>query len=65
MLARGESRTDWAAAKAMMEEELDASITADPDDAHEPIDWTQAMEGMPPSRSAPGRARPLKGLDTR
>ena len=48
MLARGESRTDWAAVKAMTEEELEASIAADPDDVHEPIDWTQTVEGMPP-----------------
>jgi uncharacterized protein (DUF4415 family) len=47
MLARGESRTDWAAVKAMTAEELEASIAADPDDVHEPIDWMQAVEGMP------------------
>jgi uncharacterized protein (DUF4415 family) len=50
MLARGESRTDWAAVKAMTEEELEASIAADPDDVHEPIDWTQAVEGVPPRK---------------
>ena len=50
MLARGESRTDWAAIEAMTEEELEASIAADPDDAHEPIDWTQAVAGMPPRK---------------
>ena len=50
MLARGESRTDWAAVKAMTEEELEASIAADPDDVHDPIDWTQAVEGMPPRK---------------
>jgi len=50
MLARGESRTDWAAVKAMTEEELEASITADPDDIHQPIDWTQTVEGMPPRK---------------
>jgi GMP synthase-like glutamine amidotransferase len=30
MLARGESRTAWAAVKAMTEDELEASIAADP-----------------------------------
>ena len=50
MLARGESRTDWAAVKAMTEEELEASIAVDPDDIHEPIDWSQALEGMPPRK---------------
>jgi uncharacterized protein (DUF4415 family) len=50
MLARGESRTDWAAVKAITEEELAASIAADPDDVHEPLDWTQTAEGMPPRK---------------
>jgi uncharacterized protein (DUF4415 family) len=50
MLVRGESRTDWAAVKAMSEEELESSIAADPDDIHEPIDWTQAVKGMPPRK---------------
>jgi uncharacterized protein (DUF4415 family) len=50
MLARGESRTDWAAVKAMTEEELEASIAADPDDVHEPIDWARAVKGMPPRK---------------
>jgi uncharacterized protein (DUF4415 family) len=50
MLARGESGTDWAAVKAMTEDELAASIAADPDDVHEPIDWTQAVAGMPPRK---------------
>jgi uncharacterized protein (DUF4415 family) len=50
MLARGESRTDWAAVKGLTEEELEASIAADPDDVHEPIDWTRAVKGIPPSK---------------
>ena len=50
MLAHGESRTDWAAVKAMTEEELEASIAADPDDVHEPIDWTLAVKGIPPQK---------------
>jgi uncharacterized protein (DUF4415 family) len=50
MLAGGESRTDWAAVKAMTEEQLEASIAADLDDVHEPIEWTQTVEGMPPRK---------------
>jgi uncharacterized protein (DUF4415 family) len=50
MLARGDSRTDWAAVKAMTEDELEGSIAADPEDVHEPIDWTHAVEGMPPRK---------------
>jgi uncharacterized protein (DUF4415 family) len=50
MLARGDSRTDWAAVKAVTEEELEASIAADPDDVHEPIDWSRAVRGMPPHK---------------
>jgi len=50
MLAHGESRTDWAAVKAMTEEELEASIAADRDDVHEPIDWSLAVKGMPPGK---------------
>ena len=50
MLARGESRTDWAAVKAVTDEELEASIAADPDDVHEPVDWSRAVKGMPPRK---------------
>jgi uncharacterized protein (DUF4415 family) len=50
MLARAESRTDWAAVKATSEEELESSIAADPDDVHEPVDWTRAVQGMPPRK---------------
>jgi uncharacterized protein (DUF4415 family) len=50
MLARGESRTDWARVKGMTEEELEASIAADPDDVHAPVDWTKAVKGLPPAK---------------
>jgi uncharacterized protein (DUF4415 family) len=50
LLAGGESRTDWAAVKAMTEEQLEESIAADPDDVHEPIDWSLAVRGMPPRK---------------
>jgi uncharacterized protein (DUF4415 family) len=50
ILAHGESRTDWEAVKGMTEQELEASIAADLDDVHEPIDWTRAVRGMPPRK---------------
>jgi uncharacterized protein (DUF4415 family) len=50
MLARGGSRSDWATVKDMTEKELEASIAADPDDVHEPIDWTRAVKGLPPRK---------------
>ena len=49
-LARGESRTDWARVKAMTEKELEASIAADPDDVHAPVDWEKAVKGLPPGK---------------
>jgi hypothetical protein len=42
MLARGENRTDWVAVKATSE--LEGSIAADPEDIHEPIDWSRAVK---------------------
>ena len=37
--------TDWVTVKAVTDEELDASIAADPDDVHEPVDWSRAVKG--------------------
>ena len=48
MLARGDSRTDWASVKGMTEEELEASIAADPDDVHAQVDWRKAVKGFRP-----------------
>ena len=48
MIRRGESKTDWAKVDAMTEEELEASIAADPDDVHEELDWSKAIKGLPP-----------------
>jgi len=50
MLARGESSTDWAAVNRTTEEDLERSIAADPDDVHEPVDWTHAVKGLPPRK---------------
>ena len=50
MRRRGEDRTDWTKVDAMTEEELEASITADPDDIHEELDWSKAIKGLPPMK---------------
>ena len=50
MRRQGESLTDWDRVKAMTEEELEASIAADPDDIHEELDWTKAFKGLPPRK---------------
>lgn len=47
---RGESRTDWAKVDAMSEANLEASIAADPDEAHDQADWTHAVIGLPPRK---------------
>jgi uncharacterized protein (DUF4415 family) len=47
MGARGEFESDWAKAGAMTQEELEKSIAEDPDDVHEPVDWTKAVKGIP------------------
>lgn len=48
MRRRGDDRTDWVKVDAMTEEELEASIAADPDDVHEEPDWDKAIIGLPP-----------------
>ena len=50
MLARGESQSDWAAADAMTEEELEAAIASDPDEAglqHNLDNWDNVIIGFP------------------
>lgn len=48
-IARGESKMDWKKIDEMTEEELEASIRADPDEPREEeIDWTKAVKGIPP-----------------
>ncbi|MDQ3655075.1 MAG: BrnA antitoxin family protein [Chloroflexota bacterium] len=50
MLARGESQSDWAAADAMTEEELEAAIASDPDEAglgYQPPNWDNVIIGFP------------------
>jgi uncharacterized protein (DUF4415 family) len=36
--------------KRMTEGELEASIAADPDDVHAPLDWNKAAKGLPPAK---------------
>jgi uncharacterized protein (DUF4415 family) len=50
MRRRGASGTDWGRVDAMTEAELEASIAADPDDAHERPDWSQVVLGLPPRK---------------
>ncbi len=45
--ARGEDRTDYARLDAMTEEELEAAIASDPDEAGWEYDWDNAVVGIP------------------
>lgn len=47
MRARGESRTDWAAVDAMSEEEIEAAIASDPDEAGIEWEWEHAEVVIP------------------
>ncbi|CAN5848397.1 BrnA antitoxin family protein [soil metagenome] len=47
MRARGEDQTDYARLDAMTEEELEAAIASDPDEAGWEVDWSTAMAGIP------------------
>ncbi len=52
MRRAGSSHTNWQKVDAMSEADLEASIAADPDDVHEPLDWTQAVKGIPERKQA-------------
>jgi uncharacterized protein (DUF4415 family) len=45
--ARGESKSNWRAAAAMTDAEIEAGIAADPDDAGLAVDWSQASVELP------------------
>ncbi len=47
MRQRGETHTDWAKAAAMTDEQLAASIEADPDEAGMVMDWDSVTVEMP------------------
>ncbi len=44
---RGETQTDWARVDAMTEEELEAAIASDPDEAGWEYDWDNIIIGFP------------------
>jgi hypothetical protein len=48
MCRRGESRSDWAKAAALLtDEEIEAQIASDPDEAGMVINWDRATVAMP------------------
>ncbi|MDO8358452.1 MAG: BrnA antitoxin family protein [Devosia sp.] len=51
MIARGEDESDWARADAMTEEELEAAIASDPDEAGIVWDTSIAWTSLPPPPS--------------
>lgn len=51
MRKRGETRSNWAKAAALTDEEIKAQIAADPDEAGMVIDWDSATIEMPQPKS--------------
>jgi uncharacterized protein (DUF4415 family) len=47
MRARGETRSDWARAAAMTQEEIEADIASHPDEAGLVVDWDSVTVEMP------------------
>jgi uncharacterized protein (DUF4415 family) len=47
MRKRGETRSNWAKAAALTNEEIEAQIAADPDEAGMVIDWESATVELP------------------
>lgn len=47
MRARGETRSNWAKAAKLTNEEIEAQIAADPDEADMVIDWESASPRLP------------------
>jgi len=47
MQERGEDLSDWAAAAAMTQEEIEAAIAGDPDEADLVFDWSKATPELP------------------
>jgi uncharacterized protein (DUF4415 family) len=47
MRARGETRSDWTKAAAMTQEEIEADIASDPDEAGMAVDWDSVTVKMP------------------
>jgi uncharacterized protein (DUF4415 family) len=50
---RRKGRTDWAAFDALTDQEIDASITSDPDwQEFKDLDWSEAVLVIPPKKKA-------------
>ena len=47
MMPRGESKSDWAAVAAMTEEEIEAAIASDEDEAGMVVDWSTVSVEIP------------------
>src|SRR5258708_10947571 len=47
MRSRGETYTDWERAGAMTQEEIEAQVAADPDEAGMVVDWDSVTTVMP------------------
>jgi uncharacterized protein (DUF4415 family) len=52
MRKRGETRSNWEKAAALTNEEIEAQIAADPDEAGMVIDWDSATIEMPQPKAA-------------
>ncbi|HEX3881455.1 MAG TPA: BrnA antitoxin family protein [Stellaceae bacterium] len=46
-IRRGESRTDWARQEALTDEEIEAQVAADPDEAGMVYDWDTVVVDLP------------------
>jgi len=47
MRAAGKSESDWKAAAAMTQEEIEAAIASDPDEAGMEVDWSNPLPEPP------------------
>ncbi|TLU82730.1 MAG: hypothetical protein FDX30_06475 [Chlorobium sp.] len=47
MMQRGESKSDWAAAAAMTDEEIEDAIASDEDEAGMVVDWSTVSVEIP------------------
>ena len=47
MIARGESQTDWERVRSLTQDEIEAAIASDPDEAEMVIDWSNIVIGIP------------------
>jgi uncharacterized protein (DUF4415 family) len=47
MGARGETKSDWQAAAAMTQAEIEAAIASDPDEAGMVVDWSRVTAELP------------------